>query len=100
MTAFGRPLYQEVEEVTGRRYVTASDQLTARLPSREEAELLAIRPDTPVLHLLHVGYDARHKPIEVAVATWPGPITAITEEYPVPAARPAPDPADPDFALG
>lgn len=100
MTAFGRPLYQEIEEVTGRRYATASDQLTARLPSREEAELLAIRPDTPVLHLLHIGYDERHKPIEVAVATWPGPITALTEEYPVPAERPAPDPADPDFALG
>ncbi len=100
LTAFGRPLYQEVEEVTGRRYITARDQLTARLPNREEAELLAIRPDTPVLHLLHIGYDAAHKPIEVALATWPGPITALTEEYPVPAARPEPDPADPDFALG
>ena len=51
--AFGRPLYQEVEDVTGRRYAYATDQITARLPTREEAELLAIRPDTPVLHLLH-----------------------------------------------
>jgi GntR family transcriptional regulator len=100
MTAFGRPLYQEVEEVTGRRYITARDQLTARLPSREEAELLAIRPDTPVLHLVHIGFDAQHKPIEVAVATWPGPMTTLTEEYAVPAERPDPDPADPEFALG
>lgn len=100
MTSFGRPLYQEIEEVTGRRYVTARDQLTARLPSREEAELLAVRPDTPVLHLLHVGFDDRHKPIEVALATWPGPITALTEDYPVPAERPRPDPADPEFTLG
>src|SRR5215831_11628286 len=55
--AFGRPLYQEVEEVTGRRYATATDHLSARLATREEAELLQVRPDTPVLHLLHVAYD-------------------------------------------
>ena len=51
---FDRPLYQEVEEATGRRYTTATDHLTARLPSRDEAEVLQIRPDTPVLVLLHV----------------------------------------------
>lgn len=84
-TAYGRPLYQEVEEATGRRYVSATDHLSARLPTREEAELLQIRPDTPVLHLLHIGYDGEHKPIEVAQATWPGPMTTLTESYPVPA---------------
>jgi GntR family transcriptional regulator len=93
MEAFGRPLYQEVEEVTGRRYATATDQVTARLPTREEAELLQIRPDTPVLHLLHVARDANHRPIEVAVATWPGPVTALVEEYQVPSA-PAEAPAE------
>jgi len=87
--AFGRPLYQEVEEVTGRRYARATDHLTARLPSREEAELLQIRPDTPVLHLLHVAVDEDHRPIEVAQATWPGPMTTLIEEYAVPA---PPDP--------
>ncbi len=100
MEAFGRPLYQEVEEVTGRRYVTATDQVTARLPTREEAELLAIRPDTPVLHLLHIAYDERHRPIEVATATWPGPMTALTEEYQIPAERPALPLDDPELALG
>jgi GntR family transcriptional regulator len=100
MEAFGRPLYQEVEEVTGRRYATATDQVTARLPTREEAEILQIRPDTPVLHLLHVAYDPEHRPIEVAVATWPGPMTALTEEYRIPAARPdAPD-GEPGLVLG
>ena len=79
--AFGRPLYQEVEEVTGRRYANATDQITARQPTRAEAEALQIRPDTPVLHLLHVAYDAEHRPIEVAQATWPGPMTILTEEY-------------------
>lgn len=100
MEPFGRPLYQEMEEATGRRYVTATDQVTARLPTREEAELLAIRPDTPVLHLLHVAYDERHRPIEVAVATWPGPMTALTEEYQIPAERPGLPLDDPDLALG
>jgi len=83
--AFGRPLYQEAEEQIGRRYATATDHLTARQPTRAEAELLRIRADTPVLHLLHVAYDAEHRPIEVAQATWPGPVTTLTESYPVPA---------------
>lgn len=97
--SFGRPLYQEVEEVTGRRYATATDQITARLPTRQEAELLQIRPDTPVLHLLHVAYDTEHRPIEVATATWPGPVTALVEEYRVPSPRHEPDP-DPGLVLG
>lgn len=98
--AFGRPLYQEAEEALGRRYASATDQVTARLPTREEAELLQIRPDTPVLHLLHVAYDAEHRPVEVATATWPGPVTALTEQYPIPAppARYAED--EPDLVLG
>jgi GntR family transcriptional regulator len=83
--ALGRPLYQEVEEVTGRRYVTAVDHITARQPTRDEAEVLRIRADTPVLHLLHIAYDGQRQPIEVAQATWPGPMTTLTESYPVPA---------------
>jgi GntR family transcriptional regulator len=96
---FGRPLYQEVEDVTGRRYSTARDQLSARQPTREEAELLEIRPDTPVLVLLHVAFDAEHRPIEVAQATWPGPMTTLTEEYAVPGPRAA-RPDGPDLVLG
>ena len=96
----GRPVYQEMEEVTGRRYGTARDQITARLPSRGEAELLQIRPDTPVLVLHHVAYDERGDAIEVAQAVWPGPVTALTEEYPIPAPRPGLPADEPDIALG
>jgi len=96
---FGRPLYQEVEDATGRRYATAKDQLSARQPTREEAELLQIRPDTPVLVLLHVACDADRRVIEVAQATWPGPMTTLTEEYEVPAPRPG-LPDGPDMVLG
>src|SRR5690349_5414933 len=84
--AFGRPLYQEAEEAS------------ARQPSREEAEILQIRPDTPVLHLLHVAFDETRKPIEVAQATWPGPMTTLTEDYRIPAPVPEPDP-DPGLTL-
>jgi GntR family transcriptional regulator len=97
--AFGRPLYQEVEDETGRRYATAEDRLSARLPSREEAELLQIRPDTPVLHLLHIAYDAGRRPIEVSQATWPGPMTTLTETYPVPSPNPTLPPDAPDLTL-
>ena len=97
--AFGRPLYQEVEEVTGRRYATATDTISARQPTREEAEILQIRPDTPVLHLLHVAYDGGRTPIEVAQATWPGPMTTLTEEYRVPGPQPDAD-GDPGLVLG
>jgi GntR family transcriptional regulator len=93
---FGRPLYQEAEDAIGRRYATATDTITARQPTRQEAELLHIRPDTPVLHLLHVAFDETRRPIEVAQATWPGPMTTLVEEYPVPApiAAAAPDGAE------
>jgi GntR family transcriptional regulator len=94
---YGRPLYQEVEEQTGRRYTTAEDRLSARLPSREEATALRIRPDTPVLHLVHIGYDEQHRPIEVATATWPGPVTTLIDTYPVPG--PLPD-TDPEVVVG
>ena len=97
---FGRPLYQEVEDVTCRRYTRATDQITARLPTRPEAELLQIRPDTPVLVLHHVAYDQHGKVIEVAQAVWPGPVTALTEEYPIPGPRPGLPVDEPDLALG
>lgn len=95
--AYGRPLYQEVEEQTGRVYTTAEDRLTARLPTREEATALRIRPDTPVLCLVHIGFDAQRRPIEVATATWPGPVTMLIDTYPVPG--PLPD-TDPSVSVG
>jgi GntR family transcriptional regulator len=96
--AFGRPLYQEAEEALGKRYTIATDTISARQPSRDEAEILQIRPDTPVLHLLHVAFDETRKPIEVAQATWPGPMTTLTEEYKIPAPAPEPEPG-PGLAL-
>lgn len=95
-----RPLYQAVEDATGRRYTYATDAVTARLPTRQEAETLEVRPDTPVLVLLHTAYDPDRQPIEVTQSTWPGPMTVLTDDYRVPAPRPEPDYSGPDAALG
>ena len=99
-TCSGGPLYQEVEEELGRRYASATDQVSARLPTREEAELLQIRPDTPVLHLLHVAYDAEHRADRGRPGHLAGPMTSLTEEYKIPAVRPSLPTDEPDLALG
>src|SRR5216684_3326284 len=43
----------------------AVEQITARHPSGEEAELLRIAPDAPVLSVLVTAYDAAGRPIQV-----------------------------------
>jgi len=83
-----RPLYQVVEDATGRRYGKATDQITARLASPDEARLLRIRPDTPVLVLLHVGYDTGGVTLEVSQTCRPGPTSALVDEYQVPGLTP------------
>ncbi|MGH3734391.1 MAG: GntR family transcriptional regulator [Micromonosporaceae bacterium] len=84
----GRPLYQAVEEATRRRYDAGTDQITARLASPEEAQLLRIRRDTAVLVLLHRARDTHGDTIEVTELCWPGPTSTLVDEYRVP--RPAP----------
>src|ERR671930_678271 len=84
----GRPLYQVVEEATGRRYGRATDQITARLARPDEARLLRIRPDTPVLVLLHIAYDTDGRTLEVSQTCWPGPTSALVDEYQVPGLTP------------
>lgn len=88
------PLYLAVEEATGRRYHDAADHIGARQPTRRESELLQVRPDTPVLVLLHVARDRTGAPIEVAQATWPGPGTLLVDEYPVPQHPHRPEPGE------
>jgi GntR family transcriptional regulator len=88
------PLYLAVEDITGRRYHDATDHITARQPTRRESELLHVRPDTPVLVLLHVARDARGAAIEVSQATWPGPGTMLVDEYPVPDHPHRPEPGE------
>src|SRR5262249_39685032 len=97
--AFGRPLYQEGEEGTGRRYTTATGQLRARPPTPEEGGLPQIPPRTPGLGVLPLPYDPPHRPVEAAPAPRPGPMTTLTEEYRIPGPRPG-LPDEPGLALG
>ncbi|MGH3647922.1 MAG: GntR family transcriptional regulator [Micromonosporaceae bacterium] len=84
----GRPLYQAVEEATGKRYGTVTDQITARLASPEEAQLLRIRRDTAVLVLLHQARDTDGEILEVTELCWPGPTSTLVDEYRVPRSAP------------
>lgn len=87
-----RPLFQAVEDATGKRYGTATDQITARLASADEAQLLRIRRDTPVLVLLHQARDTQGEVIEVSQACWPGPTSTLVDEYQVPGITPGQHP--------
>src|SRR5919197_23008 len=70
------------------RYGRATDQITARLARPDEARLLRIRPDTPVLVLLHIAYDTDGRTLEVSQTCWPGPTSALVDEYQVPGLTP------------
>ena len=98
--AFGRPLYQEAEEATGRRYATAPPTRSPpACPAGRRPRPLQIRPDTPVLHLLHVAYDAAPQADRGGPGDLARPDDHAHRGVPIPAPAPAPDP-DPGLVLG
>ncbi len=60
----------------------AIEQITARQPTGEEAELLCLSPDSPVLSVIVTAYDATGKPIEVSDLVLPGQRHEIRDAYP------------------
>jgi GntR family transcriptional regulator len=60
----------------------AVEQITARHPSAEEAELLRISPDAPVLSVIVTAYDATGRPIHVNDLVLPGQRHEIRDAYP------------------
>jgi GntR family transcriptional regulator len=60
----------------------AIEQITARHPTGEEAELLHLSPDAPVLSVVVTAYDATGKPIEVSDLVLPGQRHEIRDAYP------------------
>jgi GntR family transcriptional regulator len=60
----------------------AVESITARHPSGEEAELLGIAADTPVLSVLVTAYDATGRPIQVSDLVLPGQQHEIRDAYP------------------
>jgi len=60
----------------------AVEQITARHPGGEEAELLGILPDSPVLSVIVTAYDATGQPIQVSDLVLPGQRHEIRDAYP------------------
>jgi len=60
----------------------AVEHITARHPSGEEAELLGIAPDAPVLSVIVTAYDATGRPIQVSDLVLPGQRHEIRDAYP------------------
>lgn len=61
----------------------AVERITARCPSGEEAELLAITPGSPVLSVIVTAYDATGRAIQVSDIVLPGQRHEIRDAYPL-----------------
>jgi DNA-binding GntR family transcriptional regulator len=60
----------------------AVEQITARHPSGEEAALLRISSDAPVLSVIVTAYDATGRPIQVSDLVLPGQRHELRDAYP------------------
>jgi GntR family transcriptional regulator len=60
----------------------AVEQITARHPAGEEADLLHVAPDAPVLSVIVTAYDAAGQPIQVSDLVLPGQRHELRDAYP------------------
>jgi DNA-binding GntR family transcriptional regulator len=61
----------------------AIEQITARHPTGEEAALLQVAPDAPVLSVIVTAYDATGKPLQVSDLMLPGQRHELRDAYPL-----------------
>jgi GntR family transcriptional regulator len=57
-------IYARIEDA-GHRLGKFTEEVSARMPTAEEAKALRLAPGTPVLTLLRVAYDVDQQPVEV-----------------------------------
>jgi DNA-binding GntR family transcriptional regulator len=60
----------------------AVEQITARHPMGEEAALLRVPPDAPVLSVIVTAYDAAGRPVQVSDLALPGQRHELRDAYP------------------
>lgn len=60
----------------------AVEQITARHPTGEEAALLCVPPDAPVLSVIVTAYDAAGAPVQVSDLALPGQRHELRDAYP------------------
>ena len=64
------------------RFDHAVERISARRPNGEEATLLRVAPDTPLLNVMVTVYDAAAQPLQVADILLPGDRHEIHDAYP------------------
>lgn len=77
-----------IEKELGRRYARYTEELMARMPTREEARALQLGPGTPVIQILHTDYDVDDVPVEVIESVFAGDRHVFITEWPE---RPLPE---------
>jgi DNA-binding GntR family transcriptional regulator len=66
------------------RFDHAVERISARRPAGEEAQLLQVPADEPVLHVVVTAYDPTGKPLQVMDIVLPGDRHEIRDAYPFP----------------
>ncbi|MBF6588306.1 GntR family transcriptional regulator [Nocardia farcinica] len=74
-------LFLCIEEVSGKRYARARDQLIARLGTADELSVLGLASGSPVVHVVHCAMAEDGTVLEVAESIWPAERTVIVNEY-------------------
>lgn len=76
-----KALFLCVEDFSGLKYARAFDQWISRLPTAEEADVLALAPGAPVLHVIHTARSEDGTVLEVSESVWPATRVMIIDEY-------------------
>lgn len=84
-TVVPKALFRCVEELTGRRYTDARDQVTARRAAESEADAFALPLGSYVLHMLHTATDENSEVLEVSESIWPADQVIFVDYYRIPA---------------
>jgi GntR family transcriptional regulator len=90
-------LFLCMEELSGKRYTTARDEWTARLPTGDEAAFLDLATGAAVMHVMHVARADDGSVLEVSESTWPADRIVISDEYEIAAEADANSPSPSDI---
>jgi DNA-binding GntR family transcriptional regulator len=80
-TVVPKALFLCVEDLTGRRYTSARDQWTARMPTADEASALELPTGAAVLHVIHTARDENGDILEVSESVWPADRVVLIDDY-------------------
>ena len=83
-TVVRKALFRCVEDLTGRRYAEALDQVTARRATDAEADAFGSPLGAYILHLIHTATDEDGDVLEVSESIWPADQVVFVDRYPIP----------------